>query len=311
MSSRIFPPPEGAAWDELRDAAPLEVWLDVARHITRQSGLPEGEASLFPSGSDVVVRVGEVVVKLSEPRWRAEIHAEADLLGRMAGRLPVDTPRVLARGEHEGWPYVLMSFVPGQALGEVWPALAHEERVSVAIELGELLGALGRVPVPDEMVPVWEAFFAELRGQVTARLSGRRVPITAAWASRIEPYLASTPLRPTPLAWMHTELLGDHVLVERTGGRVHLSALLDFADGRVGHPFYEVPAIVEFLFKGERGLLPALLGSWGVAWDADLPRELCAWGLLHRFASLSRALQAAGAPEPEDLEALAERLYGG
>lgn len=308
-----FPPtPHATAWYELRDAAPLEVWLDAARQIVNRHGLPDGEASLFPTGSDVVMRVGDAVVKLSQPTWAAEIQAEADLLGRVAGRVPVATPHVLAQGELSGWPYVVMSFVPGQPLGAVWPTLDRGARLQLAVEIGELLAALGAVPVPPEQVQVWEDFLAQRLSDATKRLSGARVPISEAWSARIAPFLASTPRSALPLAWMHTELMGDHLLVTERQGRWGLSAVLDFADGRVGHPFYELPAVAEFLFKGEPGLLGALLGAWGVPLERTGPalsRELGAWGLIHRFGSVSRALAAAGPPEPPDFEALAERLY--
>lgn len=313
MSPPSFPPPQGAAWDELRDAAPLQVWLDVAVEIAARHGLPAGAPSLFPSGSDVVVRVGDAVVKLSEPRWRAEIAAEADLLARVVGHLPLATPEVLATGDHHGWPYVVMSFVPGRALGEVWPRLDHAARLQLAVEIGHLLDALGRLPVPEAQAEAWPPFLSRMATQATARLSGRKVPISPEWSGRIAPFLEANPVSERALAWMHTELLGEHLLVSEAGGQVHLSAMLDFADGRVGHPYYEIPAVVEFLFQGEPGLLRALLLAWGHAEDALTPalsRELCAWGLIHQFGSLSRALAAAGAPEPEDLDALAERLYG-
>ena len=308
-----FPPAQGAAWDELRDAAPNQVWLDVAAEIAARHGLPAGEPSLFPTGSDVVVRVGDAVVKLSEPRWHAEIAAEADLLSRVVGHLPLATPEVLATGEHHGWPYVVMRFVPGRPLAEVWPGLDHAARLQVAVEIGRLLSALGRLPVPEQHAAAWAPFLSRLSAEATSRLSKRKVPISPEWSARIAPFLAANPPSERALAWMHTELLGDHLLVSEADGQVHLCAMLDFADGRVGHPYYEIPAAVEFLFKGEPGLLRALLLAWGHPEDALTPalsRELCAWGLLHQFGSLSRALAAAGEPEPEDLDALAERLYG-
>lgn len=299
-------------WEDLRASAPLPIWLDAAARIARAHDLPVVEPVMYASGSDVVVRVGEAVVKLSAPRWAAEIAAEADLLARVQGRLPLDTPRLLARGALEGWPYVVMSVVEGEPLGEVWPALDHEARLQLAVEIGALLEALGRLPLEEEAAARWPGFLAQMRDGATERLGQRRRPLAPEWLPRVAPFLAGTTLSERPLAWMHTELMGDHLLVQARGGRFRLAAALDFADGRVGHPFYEIPAVAEFLFRGEPGLLGALLLRWGLPEERlgpELSRELCAWGLIHRFGDVARALHAAGPPEPPDLEALAERLY--
>jgi len=64
---------------------------------------------------------------------------------------------------------------------------------------------------------------------------------------------------------LHTELLDEHVLVEERGGRYELSGLIDFADGRVGPAEYDFPAPVEFLFRGQPGLLGFFLRAYGYA----------------------------------------------
>lgn len=308
-----------ATWDELRDLASHEVWAEAVRQILRDHGLPDAAPQMFDSGSDVVMRAGDVVVKLTAPKWQAEILAEATNLERVAGRLPVATPRVLGRGELQGWPYVITAFVPGKPLGEVWAGLAADQKVALTRELGELLGVLHRVPGAAVEERQWRRFLYEMRSGVVvrhaSRLASRRYPDhpATAWVDRIEPFLDAHALSDRPLAWLHTEVLGDHVFVEQRGGRWRLSAMIDFADGRAGHPFYEMAAPVEFLFHGQRPLIRELLLAYGLPereLSGALSRELLCWSLLHRFSSLPRMLAAAGAPTPGSFDALAERLYG-
>jgi aminoglycoside phosphotransferase (APT) family kinase protein len=122
------------------------------------------------------------------------------------------------------------------------------------------------------------------------------------------PFVDSIELPERPWVPIHTELYEAHIYL--LDGRP--TALIDFADARTGHPDYEWAALAEFVFQGEPGLLGACLAAYGEPPDRLGPersRQLCAWSLLHRFASLPRALAAAGSPPPPDLDALSRRLF--
>ncbi len=303
-------PPEVPPGGELREALPQAGWRAAAAQILARHGLPSEGLAPFPAGSDVVWGAGAHVVKLSEPRWAEAIENEARTLAHVAAALPLDTPRPVAQGRLGGWPYVVMTRVHGEALGTIWSALDRRGRLALSAALGELLATLRAAPLPplEEHSAAWQAF-------MTARLEGavawhRRRGAGEAWLAQLPPFLAATPRPPMPLALLHTELLGDHVLLEQRGGAWRPCALLDFADARVGDPRYEIAALVEFVFKGEPGCLGACLEAAGdpLARGGEAAgRELLAWALLHRFASLPRALAAAGGAV--DLEDLARRLY--
>jgi hygromycin-B 7''-O-kinase len=296
----------------LRACADEERWRAAARLAAQRHGLACSEARMFPTGSDVVLDCGRHVFKMTAPRWARELDVEARWLERVAGRLPVATPEPLARGELDGWPYVLASRLAGRPLGEAWPALASDDRSRLARSIGELCAALHGLPVEGEEVAAWAGFLERMRDGARARLA--RDDLTAEWLDRVEPFLASLePLSPRPPVLLHTELLDQHLLVEERSGRVELCGLIDFADGRVGHPWYELPAVVEFVFRGERPLLRELLRAYGMsaaALDEGLSRELCGWSLLHRFGDLTRLIAACGEPLPASLSEIARRLYG-
>lgn len=89
--------------------------------------------------------------------------------------------------------------------------------------------------------------------------------------------------------------------------------MIDFADARVGHPDYEWPAAVEFVFRGAPGCLRALLEGYG--WSGDVidgmdVRRLAVWSLWHRFGRLKRAVDAVGEPVPMGWGEWAGRSYG-
>lgn len=296
----------------LRAAADESHWAMSAAIASDRVGLSCSESKLFPTGSDVVIDCGSHVFKMTAPRWAEEIQAEHDILTRVHGRLGVATPEPLAMGELGGWPYLLMTRLEGRALAEPWPSLDSEDRRRLARELGELVGRLHAQPVEEEEPGRWPEFFERMRQQAKKRLIAGGA--SEDWVARVEPFLDSLePMSPRRPRLLHTEIYDQHVLVSERNGRWELSGLIDFADGRVGHPYYEVPALAEFTFRGERPLMRDFLRGYGLAepaLDDDLSRELCGWSLLHQFGSLARMLKAVGAPRPNGFGELARRLYG-
>lgn len=114
------------------------------------------------------------------------------------------------------------------------------------------------------------------------------------------------------LVALHTELLGEHVLVSERGGAPRLSALIDFADGRVGPREYDLSPPAEFVFQGEAGMLEAFLAGCGLAPQEIRPalgERLLAWNLCQRFGRLARLLEAVQPARPATLSELARRLY--
>ena len=300
---------------EIRDQAPADHWRSGAREILLRHGFAEGELSAFSSGSDVVWGNGQHVVKLSTPRWREAIAWEATVLDHVQGQLPVRTPACLARGEIDGWPYLVMDHVPGQAIGPVWAGLGNQARLALARQIGSVTRALHDLQAPSQAEP-WDPFWKQC--QERARTRSADSPLEAAVPKFLERWSAW----PThPLAFLHTELLDQHILVEpidherdmgSDGAAWRVSALIDFADAHVGAPGYDLPALAEFLFRGEPG-------AWGAFFDGyrwrerhgplPEPENCLAFGLQHQFASLPRAMEAAGTPTPQSLEQLARKLY--
>lgn len=304
-------PPHHDPEVELRDTLSEDAWREPVGLIVARHNLDGSDLFPFPTGSDIVWSAGEHVVKLTAPRWEAEIRAEADGLRRVSGRLGVATPQVLALDTLEGWPYLVMTHVPGLAIGEVWPGLDGPERVRLASDLGRLTRELHGLADATE-AGAWPAFWERCTTGVAERHAQRGAP--AELAAGIDTFLEEVgPLEPRGFGFLHTELLHDHILVEERGGRFELSGLIDFADSRVGAIDYEFAAPPEFLFRGEPGALRAFLLGYGEAagdLTAERSRELLAWNLCHQFGHLTRAVRACPGPAPTTLDELAQGLFG-
>lgn len=295
---------------EVRDAVSPELWRRVAGQIAARHGL-RGVPEPYPTGSDLVCRVGEAVIKLTTPGWAHQLEVEGALQRHLAGRLPYAVPALLAEGSFEGWPYLVMSRLSGAPLGQVWEELDARARLRLAARLGEATAALHAVEAPQLPGPSWGGFRRRLRLDLEARYLARG--LAPEWAAQLEPFVRSVePFPGCGLVLLHTELLGEHVLLRETPRGWDVDGLIDLADGRAGDAEYDFVAPVEFVFKGQRGCLRAFIEGYGYPAEslgAATQRRLCAWGLLHRYGSVRRMLDAVGPPAPETLDQLALRLY--
>jgi hygromycin-B 7''-O-kinase len=294
----------------LREEVPEDVWRFAMTHIAKAHELWPCELEPYARGETIVWSAGERVIKLTIPACRYQIDAEVACLAAVHGKLSVTTPEVLAQGDISDWPYVVLTKIPGTALEHVWPKLGHEKRRRLARKLGAFARSLHALPVTG-FPTGWPEFWADLTRNVGARHATRGGPPEL--LARVDEYLAHVgELGAAKLVPLHTELTDQHLYVEERQGELELVGLLDFADARVGAPHYEFAALVEFVFRGERGLLREFLLAYGIGAErltSEFSRVLLAWSLCHRFAHLGRMLSLVEPHEPETLEELAELLF--
>ena len=272
-------------------------------------GLDAASLRRYPSGSLPVYAVGEsLVLKIYPPFDLPERDTESTVLGAVETRLPIPTPGVQGIGELEGWGYLLMDRLHGVGLAEAWPEIPGTERLRLAEQMGEALAMLHALRDPRlETVRVdWAGFIAEQRASAVERQ--RRRGLEERWLEGIAEFLESTPLGDPPAeSLLHTEIMREHLLVERDGGGWRLSGLFDFEPAMVGAPEYEFASVGLFFSCGDPALLRRVLLSYGCAegdLDEAFEQRLLAYGLLHRYSNLPWFLKRM--PPPEAVGALRE-----
>lgn len=109
---RLLPDP--ADLERLQgEAAP---WLPAMRVVRERHG--GGDIAPTGLGSNVLLALGDDhLVKLFPPAGAPEHTAERAALEAVHGRLGVATPEVLAHGEVEGWPYLVIPRLPAIYIG--------------------------------------------------------------------------------------------------------------------------------------------------------------------------------------------------
>lgn len=291
-----------------------EVWRPALRVIGERHGLASAALRRASGGSHVVYLGETEVVKLYAPLFPDDFAAEQRMLEHVAGQLPIATPRIIATGELEAWPYLVMTRLSGQPLDELWPALAPAERRRLLATIGELAAAVHALPLlpgEDEPATSW----AELVTTRKRRLAHKHAAdgLGPAWIEDIERTVASLPAldRPAALACLHTDMQGGNLLARRVGERIELSGLFDFGDAMIGAREHELIAPAAFMAAEVAGGLRALLCGYGYLdpeRDEQLIARLTGHLLLQRYCSLPYLLRRLDDP-PSDLASLLARLW--
>ncbi|RZQ64690.1 phosphotransferase family protein [Amycolatopsis suaedae] len=265
----------------------------------------------FPEGSLPVYAVGDdLVLKLYPPPFHDELSTESSALRAVEGKLPVPTPAVVRTGTLEGWGHLLMSRLSGVSLTEAWPRLTDADRADVATQLGSALAALHQVPAPSLEPPDWAEFLTRQRESAVDRQ--RRAGLAEEWLDQIPGFLDGVDLGDPAPVLLHTEVMRDHVLVERAGDRWRLSGLFDFEPAMRGAAEYEFAAVGLFTAMGDPAFLRGLLLSYGYSpgeLDHDFSRRCLAYTLLHVYSNLKWYLKILPAPAEPTLDALATAWF--
>ena len=280
----------------------------IARAVCAHHAYPDPTPRPYAGGSLLVMDLGEDrVLKVFPPYEPDGCAREVGALRAVAGRLPVNTPQVLATGELAGWPYVVMSRLPGapanggwanrRPLDEPWQRLPRQTQLELLETVGRALAALHRLPtgsVDPALRIDWEAFMAQQRANCTQRLRARGLAET--WLEQVDDFLDQTPLETERRALLHTEVMRDHVQLVEAQGSWSVGGLLDFEPAMVGEPEYDLASVGVFLCGSDREWFDAFARGYGARRSPALARRILAWLLLHRYGDLAWAHDLLGVP---------------
>jgi len=279
--------------------------------IRREHSLGPG-VRRFAFGSVPVFAVGdEHVVKLFPAAQRSFFNTERTALAGIEGLLPIPTPRTVGAGEHGEWLYLVMTRLKGQTLAEAWDTIEVHDRVRLIREAGEALAALHATATDglSSLAVDWPRFMEAQRASCRDRQVAKG--LASPWADGIDDFLARwAPDGGDTRALLHTEIMREHLLVERREGAWHLSGLIDFEDAMLGAPEYDFASAGIFLTAAEPGFLRVLLEAYGGESDDELPMRIMAYALLHKYGNLRWYLERLAVPDRVgDLELLARGWF--
>ena len=285
-------------------------WLPVALDIAHGHGLKTATPHVFTTGTNLVIGLGdELILKIFPPMLRGQFVSERGSLTQLRGRLSIPIPEIVFEGEHDGWPYLVITRLSGTLGSEAWPTLPEDQKERVLLQIGATIAEVQRAPLGElsRIEPGWRQFIA---GQIEGcRARHTRLGLPQKFLDGFDGILrdAATLI---PLGEPQVILIGEYIpenfLLSREGDKWGLSGLFDFGDVMTGFGEYDLLGPSAFMTAGMPRRVRSLFEGFGYS-SADVTpavkRRLMALMLLHRASDPVRHICI------EDWQAKASDLF--
>ncbi|KJC57215.1 phosphotransferase [Bradyrhizobium sp. LTSPM299] len=264
-------------------------WLPVALDIAHGHGLSCAAPHVFATGTNLVVGLGDdLILKLFPPFLARQFVSERGALAELRGRLGIPIPDVVAAGERDGWPYLVITRLSGVVGSEVWPSLGEAEKERVLAEIGAVIAEVQRVP-PGALLaiePRWDAYMRQQIAQCRARHERLGLPqkFLAGLDDLLRDAAALIPMDAPPVILVG-EYIPENFLLARRGDGWHVAGLFDFGDVQTGWGEYDLLGPSAFMAAGHPRRVHSLFDGFGISRNDvtfALKRRLMALMLLHR-----------------------------
>jgi hygromycin-B 7''-O-kinase len=292
-------------------------WLPVALDIARSHGLACTAPHVFATGTNLVVGFdGRLILKIFPPMLRSQFVSERGALSVLHGRLSLPIPEIVAEGERDGWPYLVITRLEGVLGSEAWPSLPEEQKERVLAQIGETIAEVQRVPpgVLLDIEPRWDAFMR--RQIVGCRARHERLGLASKFLDGLGDLLRDAveliPMGGPPVI-LTGEYIPENFLLANDGGAWRLAGLIDFGDVQAGFGEYDLLGPSAFMAAGRPRRVQSLFEGFGYS-RADMnfamKRRLMALMLLHRASDPVRHICIEGWQEQaNDLVQLQELIW--
>lgn len=256
-------------------------------------------------GTVLVALLGQdLVIKLYPPFLHDHFEFECAALRALQGHLSVPTPSLVATGEREGWPFLVMSQLGGDSLLTAWPSLTPAQQCALLHDLGALAAEVHALPVQAlrAHAPAWPDFLHQQRQRCLARQQRTQLP--GHLLKPLEVFLqGAVPSGPDVI------LTGEYTPMNLLTQGPKLVGMYDFGDGLVGPREYDWLGPLTFLASGSAPRCQAFFEGYGVSPDAEQRLSLLRLLLLHRYSNLGAQIACPGWQQAPSFEALANLIW--
>ena len=292
-------------------------WLPIALDIACSHGLAGTAPHVFSTGTNLVLALDEkLILKIFPPFLRSQFVSERGSLAQLRGRLRVAIPEIVVEGERDGWPYLVITRLPGVLGAQAWSSLPEEDKERVLGEIGETIAEVLRAPLGAlaGIEPDWDRFMS---GQIEGcRARHERLGLPQKFLDGLDELLrdaATLVALDKPPVILIGEYIPENFLLNRDGADWHVTGLFDFGDVMTGRGEYDLLGPSAFMTAGMPRRVRSLFEGFGYS-DADigpdLKRRLMALMLLHRASDPVRSICIEGwQQKAADLHELQDLLW--
>lgn len=265
--------------------------LPAAMDIARSHGLSSSAPHVFITGSNFVVGLDDrLILKIFPPLLRRQFVSERAALSALRGRLTVTIPEIVVEGERDGWPYLVITRVPGVLGKEAWPLLTETQKERVLFELGRTIAEVQRAPVGAlaSIEPRWDRL---MQGQIAGcRARHARLGLAQKFLDDLDNLLrdaaALIPMQPEAVI-ITGEYIPENLLLDISDEDCRLGGVIDFGDVMTGCREYDLMGPSAFMAAGRPRRVRSLFGGYGYSrtdMTFEMKRQLMALLMLHRFS---------------------------
>lgn len=258
-------------------------WINAALELFTKHDLPTGNLKTFPDGSNLLAANQTHIVKIFPPFHLNQWESERRVLPHLQNyQLPI--PELTAEGIREdGWPYVILTRLPGITLESCWPHLEHDDKKGFLHSIGQMMAKVHAVPVGklSDLAPEWNDFLNKQRAGCRARHERYHLPkwLLNEVDTYIEKQFSLLPSEPPVI--LTGEYTPFNLLIENG----EISGMIDFGDAMIGFREYDLLGPLLFLCGGDRELISALYDGYGYRPDANTSQRLMLLAILHRYSN--------------------------
>jgi hygromycin-B 7''-O-kinase len=236
-----------------------------------------------------VVGLGDAfVLKIYPPFLRHQHFSERTTLPLLKDRVSVAIPEVIAEGERDGWPYLVISRLHGELGADVWPNLPEDQKEGVLRQIGQTIAEVQSAPLGDlaSLRPQWFDFLRTQIANCRSRHVGLGLP--EKFLNELDDLtseaLALIPVDRPPVV-LTGEYIPENFLLTSRDGRWELAGIIDFGDVMTGWREYDLLGPSAFMAAARPRRIRGLLQGFGYSKDDMSPalwRRLLALIFLHR-----------------------------
>jgi hygromycin-B 7''-O-kinase len=315
------------SWDDWAEIfTNTGIWKPVVSAICQKASIPmESMQGGYP-GTNAVFIVNQLyVVKIYAPFCHDDFYLERELLGEIGKRRRIPIPRIITKGILEdriSWPYIIMSYMPGQPIREVRSLINSASSIDIAHRMGTIVYNLHQTPISsfknlDHSRNGWIRYTHQIINSVSIKLQRKHIlpqNLIRDIPSFVQSILAKYRGHPSEkLTLVHGDLTEDHWLLHNADGQWQISALIDFADAKISPAAYEWPALWFSGLASDTKSFHAFMESYNptVALDDDFYQQAMAYTFLHEFGAeiLEWVLSQHKTKQINSIECLIELLW--
>jgi len=269
------------------------LWLPVTRAIARSQNIQATVLSPFLTGTNLVVDLdGRLVLKLFPPIYQSQFASERTTLRQLAGKLSIPIPSIVAEGESDGWPWLIMTKLEGFIGSDAWPMLPEPEKLRILEEIGRTIAEVQSAPLGElsTIEPSWPDFIdQQVEGCIERHLGqGLSQRLLTDLHVLLSNARSVVPLD-APAVILTGEWIPENFLLSEEDGRWKLAAVIDFGDVMTGWREYDLLGPSAFMCAGMSGRVRSLLEGYGISandFDRAMRRRLLTLTVLHRASDL-------------------------